>query len=158
MIIDKNSWHYKFIKFGRDKSIPGNLCNYIRTLICKLIIFSFVSCFVLFITYALGENNLKFIFEITSNSMFVQNTSSLIFGLMCLGAGVLSWVLGILIVAVVLSLLAMIDKVKECIGEKLSKPKPKSKQNVFLEYLKSKNENVCKQIVFVDKKVESNAK
>lgn len=156
MIIDKNSWHYKIINFGRDKSLPQNLCEYIRLLIWKLIIFSFVSCFVLFITYALGENNLKFIFEITSNNMFTQNTSSLIFGLMCLGAGVLTWVLGILLVAVVLSLLAMIDKIKEFIGEKLSKSK--SKQNVFLEYLKSKNENVCKQIVFVDKKVKSNAK
>lgn len=141
MIIDKNSWHYKLIKFMSDK-IPKNLCDYIRILMYKLIILIFGMMFGIFILFLLGENMINWIYILTSNPFFSES-SSLIYGLMCIGVGVLSTAVSIILLVIVVCLLAVIDKFVD---------KTRNSENVFFEYLKSKNEKVCKHITFVDSK------
>lgn len=58
MIINKNSWHYRFLTYGENAffEVPESLCPYVRKIVIKALIYVFLALIVGFFFFVVGTS------------------------------------------------------------------------------------------------------
>lgn len=58
MIINKNSWHYRFLTYGENAffEVPESLCPYVRKIVIKALIYVFLALIVGFFFVVVGTS------------------------------------------------------------------------------------------------------
>ena len=131
MVLNKNSWHYKFIDWMQQEH-PSNLCPYVRTLLYCILAGVSVSLFLtvfavaailLLVMYPL------FVFGVPPNQIILAAVSGAVW------AGLLY---------------ALVTEV--LFKKQLDKYKSREPQepNIFVEYNKAKHDKICPQLTFKD--------
>lgn len=135
--INKNSWHYRFIKWGVDGGrMPRGLCEYTRTLMfaCTMACFAgIMACVAIWFMFVTPVQFWLVQFDV------IQPPMDDIFGLGI--AAQCIW----LLMACICGVLKYID----CNRKRPSKCKAPKQPSIIMAYINAKKERVCPRIEFV---------
>lgn len=143
MKINKNSWHYKFIKeISGSNDIPHNLCPYVRKLMLCVLIIAFFASAVLFASGLLGS---IFILKYTALHGILMVLSSLLVGIVVFAV----------IVAVLFGIVFGLGYIKESIENKKRQKRYEKMRNGIEEtptiigsWVKAKHDKICPRLEF----------
>lgn len=135
--INKNSWHYRFVKWGvEDGRMPRGLCEYTRTLMFACAMACLAVVLVCFGFWFMFVNPVQFWlvhFDVIQPQ--IAGDVGVAIAAHCI------W----LVMACICGVLKYID----CRGKRPSKYKAPKQPSIIMAYIKAKKEKVCPNIEFV---------
>lgn len=153
MIINKNSWHYRFLKFA-DASFkePKSLCPYVRQIVIKAIFCSFLVFIMGFFFVVVGTSVLAKFAVPVGLAYWV--------GGFALGAAIVAVAIGA-IVGGIFGLMFLTEKYKERKSEKRTAEMkkrmeagldPEPPKTLMREWIDAKHDKICPTLEFTNDK------
>lgn len=154
MIINKNSWHYRFLKFSTNDfyEVPTSLCPYVRQIVFKAIFCSFLAFLMGFFFVVVGTSVLAKFAVPVGLAYWV--------GGFALGAAIVAIGIGA-IVGGIFGSMFLTEKYKERKNEKriaemkkrfLAGLDPEPPKTLMREWIDAKHDKICPTLEFTNDK------
>lgn len=152
MIINKNSWHYRFLKFGQNSfyEVPTSLCPYVRQIVFKAIFYLFLA-FIMGVFFFVAGTSVLAKFAVPVGLLYWV-------GGFALGAAIVAAAIGS-IVGGIFGSMFLTEKYKERKSEKRTAEMkkrmeagldPEPPKTLMREWIDAKHNKICPTLEFTN--------